>query len=131
MEPNVIAFARRNLDQGACHPFGIGTAPGGRCATTSQTFASNKPSSISGDDQAGWKTVARCHSWPAMRAALTAAPRPGHSVAARYGFSSFFKSISLDSSLQHEAYIGSGENDKRYRRHQPASHFKRLAGTYP
>jgi hypothetical protein len=26
--PNVIAFARRNLDQAACHPFGTGTAAG-------------------------------------------------------------------------------------------------------
>jgi hypothetical protein len=31
-----------------------------------------------------------------------------------------------------EAYIGSGENDKRYRRHHPAScPLGQLAGTYP
>ena len=77
------------------------------------------------------KPVARCRCRPAMSAVLLARLGAGQSVAARYGFSSFFTSISLDSSLQDEAYIGSGENDKRYRRHHPASRHGRLAGTYP
>jgi hypothetical protein len=38
----------------------------------------------------------------------------------------------LFTSLLDEAYIGSGENGKRYRRHQPASPSEeRLAGIYP
>lgn len=38
----------------------------------------------------------------------------------------------LFSSLQYEAYIGSGENDKRYRRQHPAScQTGQLASTYP
>jgi hypothetical protein len=43
------------------------------------------------------------------------------------------RSISLYSqALKHEAYIGSGANGKRYRRHQPASCPEgQLAGTYP
>ena len=44
MESNVIVYARRNQRLPACHHVGVGTAGSARrCATTSQTVASEQP----------------------------------------------------------------------------------------
>jgi hypothetical protein len=58
--------------------------------------------------------------------------QPNRSQRTNQDFDTQAKKQPLFTSLLDEAYIGSGENGKRYRRHQPASHpGERLAGTYP
>jgi hypothetical protein len=57
---------------------------------------------------------------------------PDRSQRTNQDFDTQAKNQPLFTSLLDEAYIGSGEDGKRYRRHQPASQpWGRLAGTYP
>jgi hypothetical protein len=88
MESIVIAVRTRAPAKRAARPSRGGAAAARRCATTSQTVASEQTKSF--DTQA--------------------INQP------------------LFTSLLDEAYIGSGENGKRYRHHQPASH---LVGGLP